>query len=221
MGVPIDLAASNGLIWVLDPFAGTVTVVDADDARVLQTIEVHGRALAATEDAVWVADDIADVVHRIDPRTRGVVATIELPEGSGPSDIAAADGAVWVVNALSGTVSRIEASTNDIVVPGLALARVPTAIAAGSDAVWVISAIGDTVMRIDPDTNRAVGQERSCDDPTDIAVVGADAVVACAGERTVVRFTATGDIAVVTPITGAPSGIGAGDDMVWVSVRES
>jgi DNA-binding beta-propeller fold protein YncE len=52
-GVPTGLASAGGLIWVLDPFANTVSVVVPDEARIVETIEVHGRAITAAGDAVF------------------------------------------------------------------------------------------------------------------------------------------------------------------------
>ena len=221
VGVPTDLAVAADLIWVLDPYASTVSIVSPADGRLLQSLDVHGRAIDATDAAVWVADDLQDVVHRIDPRTRSVQSTIALPAGSGPSAIAATTDAVWVVNLLSGTLSRIDPVTNAVTVEAVALTSWPTAVAAGPDAVWVASEFDDVVIGLDPASNRVIRQAPSCDGPVDLAIAGADVVVACSGDRAMWRIPAEGAEPIVTQIDGVPAGLVVDGDEVWVTIRES
>ncbi len=220
-GAPTDVAAWAGVVWVLDPFNGTVLAVGVSDARLLDTIDVRGRAIAASESGVWVADDINDLVHRIDPRSRSIVATIALPPGSGPAGIAATENAVWIVNTLSGTLSRIDPRSNEVVLEALALSIRPSAVAAGPDGVWVASEIDDAILRIDPATNRAVGVSRSCDQPTDLDVIGAGAIVICAGERAVLRLPAGDGEVIRTEVDAIPLGIAVDGERIWVTLRDS
>jgi class 3 adenylate cyclase len=219
-GAPLDIAVTDGLVWSLDPFANTVLVISGADAAVTQTIDVHGRAIAASGSAVWVADDIADVVHRIDPGRRAVTATIALPAGSGPWAIAASGDAVWVVNALTGTVSRIDATTNEVDIDAIAVASPPSAVAASADAVWVASEADDVVIRLDPASGRVLGQEATCDGPTDLAIAGRSVVVACSAGHAVWRIT-SGEDPVRTAVEGIPVGVATAGDEVWVTIRES
>ena len=169
-GVPTGLASAGAVIWVLDPFASTLSVVIPEEARVVDTIEVHGRAIAAAGDAVWVADDLNDAIHRVDARARALGTSITLPAGSGPSALAADAEDVWVVNGLSGTVSHIDARTNTVLAAAIALSGKPTAVAIGDDAVWVTSAEQDLLVEIDPSTNRVRRAiENVCDIPTAVA----------------------------------------------------
>lgn len=220
-GAPTQLVVQDGVVWVLDPFAPSVAMVSADDGRVLETIEVRGRAIAANQAGIWVADDISDVVYRIDPRSRSVVATISLPAGSGPAAIAASDDAVWVVNELSGTMSRIDPATNAVSLEALAVLDVPSSVAAGPEGVWAASVTGDAIFRIDPSTNRVVGVGLACDQPTDLDVLGAGAVVICAGERSVIRIAPDGGEAIRTALDAIPIAVATDGDRVWVTLRDS
>jgi class 3 adenylate cyclase/streptogramin lyase len=221
-GVPTGLASAGGVIWVLDPFANTLTVVIPEEARVVDTIDVHGRAIAAAGDAVWVADDLNDAVHRVDARARALDTSISLPAGSGPSAIAADIEDVWVVNGLSGTVSHIDASTNTVLAAAIALSGQPTAVAIGDDAVWVTSSEGDLLVEIDPSTNRVRRAiEGVCDIPTAVAAGQGAVWVACLGDRTLRRIDPAGGDPLVAPLDGVPGGIAVDGDRVWATVRDS
>jgi class 3 adenylate cyclase/DNA-binding beta-propeller fold protein YncE len=220
-GVPTDLVVAGGLVWVLDPFASTLAVVSPGEARIVETIEVHGRAMAATDEAIWLADDLTDAVHRIDPRTRAVEATIDLPPGSGPSAIAADADSVWVVNGLSGTLSHIDARSDELVGEALTVVDRPTAVAIGARAVWIAAEGSDLVVRVDPATNRVARQDTVCDRPADLAAAADVVWVACLGDGVVWRLSEAGGDPVTTVLGGVPGGIAADGDAAWVTIRES
>lgn len=219
IGIPTDLAIDGDLVWVLDPFAGVVTVVSTNEARVVQSVDVQGRAIDASDSGIWLADDISDAVHRVNPRTGAIEATIELPPGSGPMAIAATAEAVWVVNQLSGTVSRIDPATNEVTVEALALSSRPSAVDAVGSAVWIASEEDDVIIALDPATDRVIRQEATCDRPSDIVVAGSDVVVACAGDRAIWRHRGGGGDPLITELDGVPTGIAADGDEVWVTIR--
>ena len=220
-GVPTGLAAAGGLIWVLDPFANTLSIVVPEEARTVDTIEIHGRAVAGAGETVWVADDLNDAVHRVDARAREIVTSISMPTGSGPSAIAADADSVWVVNGLSGTVSRIDARTNEVVVAAIALSAHPTAVAIGDGAVWVTSSEQDLLIEIDTSTNRVVRPISVCDIPTAVAAAEGAVWVACQGDGTLRRVDPAGGDPVVTQLQGVPGGIAVDGDRVWTTIRES
>jgi len=219
-GIPGDITVSDGLVWALDSFQGVALVISREDATILQTIPVHGRAIAANDEAVWLADDLSDVVHRIDPSRRAVEASIALAPGSAPSAIAATDDAVWVANFTTMTVTRIDPRTNEVAAEAIALPAPPSAIAASTGAIWVASEADDLLIRLDPESGRVISQEAVCDGPTDLVVIGDAVVATCPAGHEVWRLI-EGQEPVRTPIDGVPVGVAAIGDEVWVTVRES
>lgn len=221
-GVPTGLASAEGMVWVLDPFASTLDVVGPEEARVVDTIEVHGRAIAGAGDAVWVVDDINDLVHRVDARARALAISIPLPTGSGPSAIAADAEDVWVVNGLSGTVSHIKAGTNEVLAAAIALSGKPSAVAIGEDAVWVTSSEQDLLVEIDPSTNRVRRAiEDVCDIPAAVVAGEGGVWVACLGDSTVQRIDPAGGDPIEVQLDGVPGGIALDGERVWVTIRDS
>jgi DNA-binding beta-propeller fold protein YncE len=118
-------------------------------------------------------------------------------------------------------VSRIDPATNEVVADAVALTSWPSAVAAGPDAVWVASEVDDVVIGLDPTSNRVMRQTPSCDGPVDLAVAGAEVVVACGGDRAVWRLSADGGERIVTDFPGVSAGVVVDDDRAWVTVRES
>jgi hypothetical protein len=217
---PIDLGVANGLLWVMDPFAGTVTIVRPDDATVVGTVDVHGRAMATGDGAVWLADDLTDSVHRIDPRTRRVTSTIDLPPETGPTAIAVFEGSAWTANSLANTVSRISTANLRVVVDAIALPAPPTALAAAASGVWVVAESADVLYRIDPATSRIASQQPVCDGPTRVVAAEEWVWVACGGDHAVWRIAVTGGDPVVVKLDGLPDALALDGDRLWVAIRE-
>ena len=220
VGVPAELAIANDLLWVMDPFASTVTIIRPSDATVVGTIDVHGRAMAAGDGAVWLADDLSDAVHRIDPRTRSVAGTIELPPETGPAAIAVSSGSAWTANSLAGTVSRIDTANQRVVVEAIAIPATPTALAVAESGVWVVAQGADVLYRIDPSTNRIASQRPVCDGPTGVLASASWVWVACDSDHAVWRIGVNGGEPVVTELDGVPGALAADGDRLWVAVRE-
>jgi YVTN family beta-propeller protein len=131
---PTSVAAGDGVTWVADPFADTVTRIDGPG--LVRSIGVgHGpSALALTRDALWVVLAEDDAVMRIDPERNAVVATIAV--GSSPTAVSVGLGSVWVANSRDGTVSRIDPVRNAVVAT-IPVGGSPAALAVGSGSVWV------------------------------------------------------------------------------------
>ena len=217
---PIDVDLANDLVWVMDPFANTVTIILSGDTTVVGTIDVHGRAMAAGDSAIWLADDLTDSVHRIDPRMRAVADTIDLPAETGPSAIAVFEGSAWTANNLASTVSRIDTSSLRLVVEAVALPAPPTALAAAASGVWVVAESADVLYRIDPATNRVASQQPVCDGPTRVVAAESWVWVACDGDRVVWRIGVAGGEPVVTKLDGLPGALAQDGDQLWVAIRE-
>lgn len=95
-GIPGDLAAGYGGVWVTVNSQNAVWRIDPATNSVVRTIPVGSSpvAVAVGEGSVWVVNTKDGTVSRIDPATDKAVATI--PVGGSPRDVAAGGGRVWV-----------------------------------------------------------------------------------------------------------------------------
>ena len=160
--IPTDASAGGvafgaGLLWVTNSDAATISKIDPQYDRPVQSIAVRHQigfpvgALAVGLDAVWVINS-AGTVSRLDPANGMVVATIVV--GEDPTAIAIGAGAVWVANHGDGTVTRIDPiDPTHAVKTTITVGEGPTAIAVEAGAVWVANDFADSVVRIDPETN--------------------------------------------------------------------
>jgi hypothetical protein len=171
-GVPVDIAAAHGSLWVLActercagdarHARGEVIRVDAASGRVRWRTPVSNpHALTIGAGGVWVIDFWDSTVQRIDMTTGRVRATIRLKlprslvrgdDAFLPGHITTGQGAVWVTTA-RGYVARINPSHNRV----SATIRValdsagPTLVT--DSTVWVAESLG--VRRVDTSTGRA------------------------------------------------------------------
>ena len=94
---PVDAAADESSIWVVDQIGDAVVRLDRSSGREATRIHVPAGASAVTlgGGSVWVSSFLDRSVTRIDPRTDAVVQTIQVDES--PRDVAYGAGAVWAV----------------------------------------------------------------------------------------------------------------------------
>ena len=217
---PVGIAAANGVVWVSNGSAGTVSAIDASAKRVLATIQVGGQlgGAVASSDAVWVSDFGGGSVIRIDP-TRDVVSA-RIAVGGQPTGLALdSNGTLWAGN-LDGYLSRIDPTTAKV----MSTVTLPSGASqplAARGLVWVGLQSGSLVA-VDPATNALAGAAVSvaadvdalADTPNGLWVStfsGTAALVDPAG-RTVRRRVAL-------PSRG--SGIAFANGSVWVSAYDS
>ena len=95
-GIPADLAAGYGAVWVTVDSQNAVWRIDPATNSVVRTIPVGSSpmAVAVGEGSVWVVNAKDGTVSRIDPRTNDVAAPIRV--GGAPRDIAIGSGRIWV-----------------------------------------------------------------------------------------------------------------------------
>ena len=92
---PVDLAAGEGEVWLVDRAGDAVVRIDAATGRLGDRVTV-GRAperIAIGEGAVWVTSFRDGTVTRIDPTSLDVTS---IPVGGTPTDVAVGEGGVWV-----------------------------------------------------------------------------------------------------------------------------
>ena len=158
----------------------------------------------------------------IDIHTNHVVAAVGV--GTRPSAIAYGSGSLWVANLDDQTVSRVDPIKLHTL-RTLSVPAPPTDIAAAGGRVWVVSsaptAHSVTVSRIDAQFN-AIGRAVRIGN----VVPGSTAAVEARGASLWVAPYAgpltrldsqTGRVARELEPNAAPTGIGLGDDAVWVS----
>src|SRR5262245_48790285 len=108
-GHPIDVAAGEGSVWVLDK-DGSVQKIDpvSGEIATIQNVATDAREIVAGEGAAWVADGTQQVIRRIDPGSNRVSASIDV--NGYAADVAIGNDAVWALT--SEDVERIDPSTN-------------------------------------------------------------------------------------------------------------
>ena len=133
----IDLAVSQGALWVLDPLGDKVIEVDPTTGRILRQVGVAGNLdrLVVGSGELWVLDVTAGVVTPIDPTTGARQAPIRV--GANPVDMAFGLHAVWVANRGDGTITRIDPAS--LTTQTIKVARSLAAIATDSNTrtLWV------------------------------------------------------------------------------------
>jgi streptogramin lyase len=214
------MARAGTTTWVVDRFADSISVLSADDGRLLTRLELHAGALAAGVDAVWMVDDLADRVRRVDLRTNRETGAADLPPASGPSDIVLADAALWVAASRSGTVLRLDPSTLAPVGSPVAVEGV-RALAAAAGSVWAASQQQDQLTRIEAASGRVMARVDVCDAPVALAANAQGAWVVCAIERALWQVSPSGQVLWMIALDGVPTDVALAADRVWVTLRGS
>lgn len=218
---PTGIAVRPGTVWVAHGLLGSVSAVDPQYNRVIDTIAAGGRAdtgsVAVGGGSVWVVFGNSTLA-RINPSSGRVSGTGFA--GNRPSGIVYAEGSVWVANRGDATVYKFNPATFESgPVSTPTVGRQPSAIAYGEGSIWVTNAGDGTVTRIDPASNSgstiSVGKR-----PSAIAVGGGSAWVANSGGGTVSRIDPATNTVVKTIRTGnLPAGLAVSDGYVWVTVQ--
>jgi YVTN family beta-propeller protein len=112
-------ATGNHRVWVTNPDADTVTVLDAVTRAKLAEIPVAAspRTLAAAPDGrIWVACAKGGAVSIISPSTLAAVQTLAMPRGSRPFGIAfdPAGSAAWLALEATGRLLKLNPSTGAV-----------------------------------------------------------------------------------------------------------
>ena len=207
--------------------ANAIAVVDAATNKVVDVVEgvLRPGPVAFGADAVWVGSLDDRTLVRIDPETRQVVGRIPLP--ATPDGIAVGEGAVWVVHGRLGTVTRVDPAFDTIVetitLAGRSNTYVTGGVAVGEGSVWGV--FGDsTLARLDPSTNRETGAVLAGTGPTSVIAAFSSIWVSNSGESSVERYsvgTFPDDPVDELTVGGAPTGLAAGTDAVWVASPEA
>ena len=174
VGLPYALVAGSGRAWVLDPFAGTVVVIDGQGSpRTIKRSRAPLDAVLAF-DSLWILEGIDEVVLRLNPEDGRLQDRISLRPGSGPIKIAASPSSIWILNSLNPSLSQIDRSgtlaPSDIPLLCGSTGQVcrPTDLQIGPDSLWVSMEQAGVVEQfgVDGTPRRTIG---GLDDPADLA----------------------------------------------------
>jgi len=220
---PTGLAISSNAVWVAHGLLGSVSQVDLQFRRVVNTTTIAARSdsgsVAVGGGSVWAVFGGSTLARLTIGEARVLGSGFA---GSDPSGIVYAEDAVWVANRGEATVYRFNPTTFEsgaVATPSVG-AR-PSAIAYGEGSIWVPNAADGTVSRIDPASNSVRTIPVGARPSAIIASPGA-VWVANAGDGTVSRIDPQEDTVAETIRTGnEPAGLAFGDGFVWVTVRSS
>ena len=155
---PVDVLASDGVVWVANAAQGTVSRVDPATNTVTRTIQV-GRnpvRLAAGFGSIWVANQASQTVSRIDARTGQPQAMIPVTGHVSADDLAVGAGAVWVRS--GAPLWRLDPATNTMT-DRTGDWEVGGGMAVADGLLWlsgVTRSGAGQLLRVDPATSRVV-----------------------------------------------------------------
>jgi YVTN family beta-propeller protein len=128
---------ANSRLWVVNPDADTVTVLDATTRAKLAEVAVGvaPRTLArAADGSVWVANQGSASISVISASTLAVTRTVALPRASQPYGIAMARGSGTALVALEATGQLVKINTSTFATAGsLAVGANPRHVAVAAD----------------------------------------------------------------------------------------
>ena len=232
-GVPTDIAAGGGALWIGTSRGGDVNRttriarVDPGTGKVTRIVELpdssRGAAggpvpgfprIAVGDGAVWAINP-DETISRIDPQTGRLVAKVPTPE-IGARTLAAGDAGVWVLGWANSMV-RIAPRTNRAEPPIELGSNFLPGIAVGGGAVWATSEEGQ-LWRVEPGPRPLT---RTIEVGAGVQYVAfGDGVVWAANwnDGTVARIDpATNTVTARIPV-GATQALAAGAGSAWVSV---
>lgn len=108
---PNGIAAAGGALWVADPAAGTVTVLDPATGETDRTLDVGEGAflIGGDEDDLWVSVHQGGDVVRLDVSTGRTVEHVDV--GKFPEAVQVAAGHVWIQGDAARTIYRVDPDT--------------------------------------------------------------------------------------------------------------
>jgi YVTN family beta-propeller protein len=240
---PGPIAAGAGLVWAVNLDSQSVSRIDPEARRILDTKgvgEVPGNVAGATGE-VWILDRCSGgepgrLVHIYTTGGGGVELdeTISLADltprrGTGVGSLqtasrcglAATGQSAWVTTNIPPGLVRVDydrASATSSVVKAIPLAHAPSAIAVGADSVWAVDGEQDVVRRIDPDSGKVLHIIRAGNAPVAITVGEGAVWVANGDDDSVSRIDPrTSSVTKAISVGEQPAAVATGGGSVWVA----
>jgi streptogramin lyase len=119
--VPIEIAAGDDGLWVLNYADHSVSLVDTETKEEVLEVGVGADvapALSANDDGAWVILDDGDTIGRVDPETEAVEDRVDvaavIDEGTVAQDLAAGPGFVWITTGEGGQMVRLDTESGQL-----------------------------------------------------------------------------------------------------------
>jgi class 3 adenylate cyclase/streptogramin lyase len=143
-GVPRDLRAGNGAIWLLSS-DGTLTEIDPVKGKVVDTYQTDATrpgVVVPLAGYVWICECETGHIVQFDPRTGTIVRELDLPAegflfGVDSTDPETAN--VWLLDPRANTLTPIDPSTGEVGRPVGVGGTVITDATIVADSLWVSS----------------------------------------------------------------------------------
>jgi streptogramin lyase len=202
-GVPFDMVAAYGAVWVadlqqhravrIDPGSNTATDVPLPTAVA---------SVTAAAGSLWFASYETSQLFRVDPVTQAVIGTIRVGD-NGYKEVRSFDDAIWVAYQGNLRFAQVDPATNRVTAEVDALVGNSSAypeFAVGDGRLWVVSVGGPaTVRQLDPASDTVVAQTELPWDTSVEPVGGAEDI-----RVVTVRATSDSVWAAMTDVTGGP-----------------
>jgi serine/threonine protein kinase/DNA-binding beta-propeller fold protein YncE len=218
---PLRLATSAGAVWVTSASDGTLSRIDPDTRKVVDTVRI-GKGISGVAFGygfVWITRPSTGEVLLIDPEGSASQRPERIAIGGRPGAIVLAGGRVWVADEAGAGVTAINAQGPRIYKKRIAPQTAPLRLAVGAGGLWVSSATTGSIRRIDlgdavAGPSIAVGRG-----PSGITVGGGIVWVANSRGDAVTRVDPATKMlrGEPIPVGDRPGGIDAGTDAVWVA----
>ena len=223
---PHAVDASGDQVWFTDRATKSVSRIDPETDRIVESIPVGFRAydIAIDGDTLWLTDTERGFVARVDTKENRVVERFDV---GGAAGIIVGSESVWVAEMgpmVDGPsqLARIDPQTNEIVEEIPLESSHPQSMAYGAGSVWIANGEGScTVSRVDPQTNEEIARINTGLSMFDVAVGGGSVWATgfpgdCGKKGVLLRIDPkTNKIVGKTNIPCA-FGVAATDDAVWV-----
>ena len=150
---PKGLVAAAGSVWVANSGTRTVSRINIETGRVVDTLEVGNgpTEIAVAGDLLWVANATDDTIVSIDPQTDLIGERVGI--GGSPVALVGDHTGLWVATEKAVLGARVDPSVSTTFSPPIPLSGRPSALALDERFAWVATSDG-TVTRIERDTNR-------------------------------------------------------------------
>ena len=215
---PIAITAGDGRAWVLDPYAGRITLLDTSgqidtgfrwrSPAPVDAVFAHG--------SLWVVDATCECVYQADGSTGKRERTITSPfAGAGPFRIDAGPGAIWVLNGIGRSLVRISPWNARPVGAPISLAYQPADLAVSKDTIWVSMEASDLVERLSL-SGISEGDIRVPGGPSTIVADASGAWVLTSRGGQVIRLV--GQDGSRVRLAAPPAALAIGDGGAWVAL---
>jgi ABC-type transport system substrate-binding protein/DNA-binding SARP family transcriptional activator len=216
---PTGVAVGGGQVWVVNELDRTVSEVNPEALREVNTVPVGlgARAIASGAGSVWVGNGVDSTITRIDPNSGQVMTTIPLP--GAPTGIAVSRAGVWVTSASTGLLLLIDPDSNRVA-QAKPIGNGPTGVAVGAGRVWVTNSPDATVSRFDPGSGN-VRKVPVGDSPAGVAYGNGAVWVANGTDGTVSRIDPKTNSTREIAVGNEPTALTVAGREVWATVLPS